>query len=85
MSPLGQRISNWLASAPGLIAGDSLDAMWTGAHFASGLHHAVPLDDFKAALERAGYRPQTRSTFNEKGKPNGQFFVLALPERGVGS
>jgi len=83
LSPLGQRISNWLASGPGLIAGETLGALWTGAHYSSGLEHSVPLEDFKDALDRAGYRPQQRTKY-VNGKPDGVLHVLALPERAAG-
>jgi hypothetical protein len=74
LSPLGLYISNWLATGPGLIQGDSLDALWDKAHAESGLEHHVDVDGFREALNRAGYVPQTRTLAGTTT------YVLVLPD-----
>lgn len=75
MSPLGQRISDWLKRYPGMIQGDTaLDAL-AAAHKLCKLDTTtVSVDDFAAALDRMGYRPAMR-----RGK-----WVLVLPEKPAG-
>jgi hypothetical protein len=74
LSPLGQFISNWLQTGPGLIVGDTLEDMWAAAHAASGLQ-GYSVEDFKKAIDRAGYRPQPRK------RSGAQAWALALPEK----
>jgi hypothetical protein len=69
-SAIGQAVANWLHTCPGPHYGTSEDALWTGVHYASGLQHTIPRDEFIAAMDRAGYRPVER-----RGR-----WALLLPE-----
>ena len=75
MSPLGLYISNWLATGPGLIQGDSPDALWASALDASGLGHHVDADGFREALDRAGYVLQIRTLAGTTT------YILSLPDK----
>lgn len=63
------QVRRWLYGKPGAYFADHpLDTL-TAAHSDSGIQCAV--DDFAAAVERAGYRP----------RPHAKRFCLALPEK----
>lgn len=75
MSPLGQRISDWLKSFPGLIEGDTMEELFAKAHKMAKLEATtVSPDDLRAALDRVGYIPRAR----------GDKLVLVLPEKPSG-
>ena len=73
MSPLGQYLSNWLQSGPGMFTGATADEALAKAHTLSGLHPRLTLVEFKEALDRVGYKPIHRTITN--------VWVLALPEK----
>ncbi len=76
MSPLGQQIADWLRRAPGALRADSEAKLWTGLHAMSGIK--CELQDFKDAMDRAGYRPTQRMNHGTREV----YFMMALPEVG---
>ena len=67
------RVRVWLMSMPGLFTGFDHRGVLERALEASDIH--CTLDDFKAALDRVGYRP------DERGRDGSYYSVLTLPER----
>lgn len=81
MSPLGQAISNWLHSFPGTFTHDTYDGCLQQAFEDIGLaRYGVTVDDFREALNRAGYQPQERTRFGQKEGESKHYWALVLPE-----
>jgi hypothetical protein len=75
MSPIGQLMSDWLQSKPGLFRGDSAEAVLKLAYANSPFpkRHPLSFDDFCAALDRVGYRPVERRTGWQLALPEGSY------------
>lgn len=78
MSPLGQQIADWLRRAPGALRADSEEKLWVGLHSMSGIK--CSRQDFKDALDRAGYKPMQRMNHGTREI----YWLMGLPEVGHG-
>ncbi len=70
--PVDGQVRRWLMTKPGLFREFDHRGVLERALEASDIH--CTLDDFKAALNRAGYRP------DQRGRNGNYQWVLALPE-----
>ncbi len=79
MSPLGQKMAEWLYTKPGMFRGDTESEVLAAAYEAAAPRmKGVSFEDFCDVLYRVGYSPSQRTAHGDGGRKT--FWVLGLPE-----
>ncbi len=79
MSPLGQKISDWIRSKPGMFRANTEQGAYALAYaaaVATNRMKEVTTGEFCGALHRLGYIPTQRMNHGDRST----FWVLSLPE-----
>lgn len=77
MSPLGGCIADWLKKRPGPFSGATEQAAFDAAYEKWPSKSKFTVEEFIAALDRAGYRAVERRAHSQG---NSSYFLLCLPE-----